>query len=437
MKAAIAGLFARLSHSRFQRNTLHLLGANVVTQALLLLATPILTRLFSPEDFGITGVFIIWSSFFSAIASWRFEWSVPSAHTEEDSQRLTVLALLLTATLAVFLQIVLAAVNDKTFAIVGLQPIPFAMLLPLFVFGTSVVAVLSSAYVRERTLRYVARSKYVYSGTQLIVSLAVGFAGYDTIGLILAYTLAAAAGAAIMLLNFPFPLAPRLKDISALFATGRRYISEATISSTVSLVNFAFAQCMPLLLLLGYSVHEVGIYFVAMRLAGGPIGLLSGGLSSSFWGEAAALARTDPMKLRGLFINVVTNLTLLFIPIGLACLASPLFLPAVLGGGEWNEVGVVLAACIPQVAGMFIFSSTNHLLVYGRQGYQLLSDLFSIGGSAAMLFVAKAWGLPFTVAIFGISCVVLLAYVLRFALHLKANSEALRAFPPVRAPDGI
>jgi O-antigen/teichoic acid export membrane protein len=193
-------------------------------------------------------------------------------------------------------------------------------------------------------------------------------------------------------------------------------------------VQYAFAQCLPFLLLVGYSVHEVGVYFVAMRIAGGPISLLSAALSSSFWGEAAELAQTDPVKLRRLYLNVLANLTILFIPVGIACLAAPLFLPAILGGREWSEIGIALAACLPQVAGMFIFSSTTHLIVYGRPGYQLLSNIVSIAGSVVVLLVVSAWALPFTVAIFGMSCMMLCAYLLRFAFHLKANAERVRAF---------
>lgn len=429
MKTVAAFVAHLTTRSRFQRNVLHLLSANVIAQACLLLATPILTRLFSPHEFGVTSIFIIWSGLFSAMASWRFEWSIPSARSEEEARILTALSLLLAATVTLLLQLVFAAVDqERLFRLIGMRPIPFAALLPLFVFTSSMIAVLSAAYVRAGTMADVARSKYVYSGTQLVIWLLMGFVGMDALGLILGYALAATAGALIMLRNFPFQIRPRLANIAELIHVGRFYSSEASISTAVSLVQFAFAQCLPLLLLFGYSVHEVGIYFVAMRLAGGPIGLLTGGLSSSFWGEAAALAPADPARLRRLFLNMTTKLALLFIPIGIGCLVAPFFLPALLGAKEWSEVGIVLAACIPQVAGMFIFSSTNHLIVYGRLSYQLISDLLSIAGSVVVLLLAKAWELPFVAAVFGISCVVLIAYLLRFALHLKANGEAVRIF---------
>ena len=412
-------LAADVIGSRFGRNTFLLVRANIITQGLLLAATPILTRFFGPEDFGIAGLLLVWAALFSAVASFRFEWSIPSARTDEDAEALAALSLLLVSGLAVALLLVLTVPDQRAlFGLFGMDPIALSPLVPALGFAGSTGLVLSSVYVRLGDMGRVSLSRYVQSITQLVVSLLSGFAGLGALGLALGYTLSAAVGAITLLLGLPMRLAAVLRRSGALIASAKRYFRQASLSTAVSVVNFFFGNALPLLLLVGYSAREVGFYFVAVRLASAPTALISSGISSSFWSEAAALAKTDPLKLRAFYLKTVRRLVLFSIPVVLGCLAAPLFLPFILGAHEWGEIGIVVAACIPQIVGVLIFSSTNHLIVYDRQGYQLFSDLLSIASSVAVLWFAVALKLPFWGAIFIISNVVLLAYLVGFALHL-------------------
>ena len=175
MKTA-STFFDRLTGSPFRRNMFVLVRANVATQTLLLLATPILTRLFSPEDFGIAGLFVISAALFGAVASWRFEWSIPSAVTREDAADLMMLSLLLVCASALFLQILLTVPDQKAlFGLVGMEPIPFAPLAPPLALATSTMAILSSSYVRARSMEKVSHAKYVQSGIQLVANLAAAW----------------------------------------------------------------------------------------------------------------------------------------------------------------------------------------------------------------------------------------------------------------------
>ncbi|MBC7345458.1 MAG: lipopolysaccharide biosynthesis protein, partial [Clostridia bacterium] len=57
MNAAFAHLKALLSKSSFARNVAVLAGGTAVGQAIVVLASPILTRLYTPGDFGVLAVY--------------------------------------------------------------------------------------------------------------------------------------------------------------------------------------------------------------------------------------------------------------------------------------------------------------------------------------------------------------------------------------------
>ncbi|MGN1239473.1 MAG: oligosaccharide flippase family protein, partial [Paludibacteraceae bacterium] len=48
----------KIARSELVRNSAKLLSANVIAQAIGLLVYPILTRLYSPEDFGLLNLFL-------------------------------------------------------------------------------------------------------------------------------------------------------------------------------------------------------------------------------------------------------------------------------------------------------------------------------------------------------------------------------------------
>jgi O-antigen/teichoic acid export membrane protein len=417
----ISELWRRMTASPFRRNTVVLVRANLLTQAILLAATPILTRLFSPGDFGAAGLFATAASFCVAVASWRFDWSIPSADNDQDADALLVLSLWCIAgfSLLLFL-VILGPSRHVVLNMFGMQQTPYAPLLPLMVLASGAVVILASTYVRRRNMAPVSSSRIIQSTSQLLTSLASGVAHWGALGLILSYTV----GPWMALIK----LWPALRGLpwlagARLVHTARRYLRQASISTGVSVMNFAFTSLLPVLLLLSYPVREVGLYYVALRLAGTPASLLSAGIASSFWGEAATLAKTNMSALRQLYLKVTWHLAVACVPVILTCLAAPFFLPWILGDGDWTEAGLIMAACTPQIVGTLVFSSTNHLIVYDRQGYQFAADFASVIGCCLAVLAAGALSWPFWMAVLLMSAIMLAAYILRFALHLKANEE--------------
>ena len=69
-------MFKKLLKSEFSRNVMTLLTGSVIAQFIPLLLTPILSRLFSPEEFGLFAFYISIITLFSAIATGRYELAI-------------------------------------------------------------------------------------------------------------------------------------------------------------------------------------------------------------------------------------------------------------------------------------------------------------------------------------------------------------------------
>ena len=62
-----------LSRSDFARNMVLLAGGSALGQGVVVLSSPILTRLYTPQDFGALAVYIALISILSSVVSCRYE----------------------------------------------------------------------------------------------------------------------------------------------------------------------------------------------------------------------------------------------------------------------------------------------------------------------------------------------------------------------------
>ena len=96
----------------FLKNVAMLGGARGISQGLTLAASPVLTRIFSPEDFGVFALFAVLIGLLGGLSCMRYEHALPLARDEVEAANIFALC---GAILCVFLFVfcvVLLAVHD-------------------------------------------------------------------------------------------------------------------------------------------------------------------------------------------------------------------------------------------------------------------------------------------------------------------------------------
>ena len=75
----------KLLKSEFNRNVLTLMTGTTIAQAIPIAITPILTRIYTPEDFGVFALFIGIASIFGTIVNGRYELAIMLPRKGEDA----------------------------------------------------------------------------------------------------------------------------------------------------------------------------------------------------------------------------------------------------------------------------------------------------------------------------------------------------------------
>lgn len=95
MSAGLQRLKALLPKSSFARSVAVLAGGTAAGQAIVVLASPIITRLYTPEDFGVLAVYSSLLGILSTVAALRYELAIPLSEKDEDAAALLKIAMFL------------------------------------------------------------------------------------------------------------------------------------------------------------------------------------------------------------------------------------------------------------------------------------------------------------------------------------------------------
>lgn len=171
----------------FTRNVLTLMGGTAIAQAIPLLASPLLTRLYTPEQFGALALLLALANPISLMVCGRYELTVVLPRDDGHANTLVRLALML----ALFVSMVLGGIIwsfREVFA--GWMGGPSAMLplvlSPLLFLLMGAFQPLNNWLIRKQAFRAMGLNKMVQTSGITLVSLVLGITAYHH-GLMVGY----------------------------------------------------------------------------------------------------------------------------------------------------------------------------------------------------------------------------------------------------------
>ena len=400
--------------------------ANVIAQGMAVLSAPLLTRLYTAEDFGRFALFASVVAIAVSVSTGRFDWSIPNARTTASAAALLSIGFLFIAatSFAGVLAVTFAVMTDSALLAqskLGLT----AFLIPLAMLGMGLAEQLNCWFVRQGNLQTMSHIKIAQGISNAGFAVLAGFGRLGAVGLIGALILSTWVGIGIFAVNAA-DLWRRLARTSRsrLAATFKRYRQQAGVSTAVSLMNTLSVSVNTLMIVAFFSLQEAGWYALMLRLAVAPIAIIATAIGQSFWSIAAELARKGQWQdLRALYLKTIGRLSWLAVPIAIGCGAGPFVVGPLFGSDEWGPAGYVLLAMAPHLIGAAVFSPTTHLIVYRRQAYQFASDALAISLTVISVYAAARLGLGIVICTLLVSLSILTGYVVRFLFHLRANAE--------------
>jgi len=387
-------------------------------QGIVILASPVLARLYSPHDFGVLAVVTSLSALCGVLVTLRLDMAIPLAESDDEASGVAWASLLSCAALSLplafggFALYDLAAPSTDAFSMSSVMLTAVASAL----IGATAVAIRWLG--RSRDYRRMARLSAAQGWLQVLAQLA-----FSTLSLGLLAGLAAGRLPALTILHSAKsgqrPAWLGWRNAGAALSRFRRF---ALISSWGGFLNTAGLQSTPLVVAAVAGSKVAGTYLLAQRFLAAPTVLLAQAISEVNYSELGHLHRTGQGEIYKVVKKTLQRTAIIAVPcFTAAALVSPIVVPIVLGS-QWHHAGAYVAALTPGMAAQFIVIPVSRtLLLLERQGLQStweLARLVLVTGSVIGVF--KVGGGPVE-ALLALSLAQVVTYAALAALTLRSS----------------
>ena len=420
----MARIFAVLAPSRSARRLGVVAAGAAVGQAMLLLAMPVLTRLYSAADFGTLAVFTAIVGILGAVAALRLDLAVGLPASAPEAAAVAWSGLAATAVVAGLVAVAGAACAEPLGRLLGAADLASTWwLVALTVAVMGIYQVTSAWAIRAHRYAAVGLRDCVAAVVQAGTQIGLGLVGPHPAGLLLGPAAGRAAGIGSLAGRDGLFRQPR-PTLSAMRRAVSRYRGFPLVASWSGLLNTAGTHA-PLLVVAAYCDQaEVGLVGLAVRCVGAPTTLVVTASARVFAGETAEAVRERRPVLGSAVRSTVRRLFLIgLVPaVALAVLGPALF--GLLFGDGWRQAGVyagILAA--GNLARFAVGGVSQTLVLLERQSRQLRWDAFRLALTAGLTGACLAAGASVAAAVAVLSAAYLAVYGLLLLECLRAAHQ--------------
>jgi O-antigen/teichoic acid export membrane protein len=340
-----------------------------------IVSIPILTRLYTPEDFGVMAVFVALVAILAPLLTLRYVLALPLPRHDGLAMNLMALSAGLMLIIGTLLAIGLALFAEPVLALMSMEVLaPWWWLIVLALIGSGTYEMLSLWATRRRAYKAIARTQVTQSAAGAMVKIGFGAFGAGPIGLLVGQVVAQSGGIGMLLRQFRNELRANWRHVrrSRLERVAIRHRG-FPIYRLPSQFLLVFSQQAPLLLVaVFFDAATAGQFALALAVVAAPVGLFSGSIAKAYFAEIAQMA-ARPSALLQLSKSVFKRVAMISVPltIGVAIL-SPFAFPWIFGG-EWQLAGLLAAilaiSIIPNFLGQTIIqsltvTSRNHVFFF-------------------------------------------------------------------------
>jgi lipopolysaccharide exporter len=332
-----------------------------------IIASPILTRMYSPKEFGVFSLFSTIISTASVIACFCYETAIVLPKKERVAAALLLLCLLLATILSVAASGVIFCYRNSIVKVLNApELLEFLRWIPLTLFAVGAYQALNYWHIRRRQFKLISISRALQSITT--VGTQIGFGGFGSgvagliFGIIFGQFLASwilARKALKKIVQLVKAESLRLQEFTALIY---RYRNFPLYSSWGALMNTAAFQLVPPLLSTRFGTEMAGLYFLGYRLASIPMSFLGTAVGQVFLQRSAdRLAKGAGIS--ELVEKVVGKSIILCLPPFLVLMVIAPRLFSFVFGQEWETAGVYMRLMTPLYFFQFITSPVSVVLI--------------------------------------------------------------------------
>ncbi len=356
--------------SDFKRNVITLLTGTTIAQIIPIAVSPILTRLYSPEDFGVLALFTSLVTIVGIISTGLYESAIVLPKRKKDAVNILGLCHIIVFSFSLILfpilwfgeSIIANFINDEAI-------LDWLYFIPLATLFMGLIQTYTNWSIRNSSYKRLATNRIAQNITLAATNVSAGFLGFGVSGLIAGFFGSQLVSSVLLFLKVKFEDSINLKSISweRIKLNAHRYQDFPKINLFQVLVDTLQASLIVFSIKGIWGVAILGLYAFMMRILRAPLNIIGSSISQVFY-QKASQAFNNKENLFSILLKTMLTLALLgVVPFTILLFFAPeLFSFAF--GQEWQEAGVYAQLLTPWLFFNFIYSPLSQVpLILNKQ----------------------------------------------------------------------
>ncbi len=274
----------------FAANVVTLVSGTIVAQALPLIASPVLTRLFDPEDFGLFSLYFGLVVILSVPITGRYEMAIMLPEKDDDAVNVLSLSLLVTLASSFLLFLISFTLHDQILSLFENKNIGFWLyFVAISTFLVGVYQSLNYWFNRKGNYKALVTSRVFRSGNTSAFSIILGFFKFKSGGLIIGDMIGQAIASFFLIVRFLKNYKDKLKAVSMdrMKAMGQRYNQFPLFNVPAGLLEKGSGQMPVFLMSSFFNLTVVGFFSLSQRVVSVPGGIIARAFGDVFRQQAS------------------------------------------------------------------------------------------------------------------------------------------------------
>ena len=365
------------------------LGSGVLIAHLITLAvSPIITRIYSPEEFGEFALFTSIVTILTLVATGSYEFSIVLPKREKTALSIFKVSVLCAVGFSTLLLVLLSIFYSPITEFASVSTV-FLLLIPFAVLFNSLNGSYTYWFNRNEYFDEFAIAKVSMSVGTGIFQVGLGALGLTSFGLLIGLIVGRVFSVGTMAFK-------KVTEIGKLFSgwfkddlrqAAKTYSDHPKFVLISSLLSSISIEVPVFLITSFFGDQALGYYGLALRILMAPVTLISLSVGHVYYQKFAA-KRNRQELLAPYLLNLWGTLSLIgILPFTmLFFLSEPIFV--IVFGDEWTGAGIVAKHLSPMLFFLFVVNPTSKsLLVLGKQKIMPLFSISSLLIRLATLFI--------------------------------------------------
>ena len=412
-----------LSEHEFAKNVLTLMTGTTIAQAIPIAISPILTRIYTPDDFGVLALFMAITAITGSIANAKYEQAIVLPKNDKEAINIVALGIFIALALSFFLFIIILIFNSQIVYLLGDNRIKIWLyLVPISTLFLGIYNSLNFYNIRKKKFKNISISSVTKSSSLGIVQVGIGLLHSSPLGLIIGQITSFFSGNLILYKALKEENKDFKRDINEMDMKklAKKYKKFPTFSMPSIFLNTLNLNIVNFLISSIFSITTLGFYSLTQRIIGIPARVIGNSFSQVYFQKATQefhkTGRTNKI-----FIKTLKKMALIALPIFLVLflIAEPVF--AFVFGEEWRIAGTYARILVPLAFVRFITTSMPTFVIHEKQQLGLFFNIILLLITLITFFIGKYYDITFNQVLLMLSILLSLLYLFLLIIYYKVS----------------